>query len=208
MGEVPERDALIVARGRREVQEIARTPSGGEDGVAQSRERAERRRPAIPVGLGVGEGPRVAEGRIEIERVETDRGRQQQHGRQAAERTGVASTPEQHDECGHEREPEEASPGRETSEHPGRDGFPACRGQKGSRRKGEEEAVGVQRREDEADRVEREVEDDVVRAAAAQDRPRDLRQRPGGHRPAPLQMSAPATSVEPVTQASACAAAG
>ena len=33
MGKVPERDALVVAGARREVEKIARTPSGGEDGV-------------------------------------------------------------------------------------------------------------------------------------------------------------------------------
>ena len=184
VGDVPERDALVMSRPRgRDVQQIARTSSGGEQGVVQSCERAERRRAAIPVGLGAGERPGVAERRVQIERVETDRGRQQRHRRQASERAGVAPAPEQHDECGHEREPEQPRSRRETSEHSRRDSLPARRGEKGAGGEGEEEAVGVERREHEADGVEGEVEDDVVRATRAEDRPRDLRQRPGGYRP-------------------------
>ena len=76
-------------------------------------------------------------------------------------------------------------------------------------REREEEPVRVQRREHERHRVEGEVQHGVVRAAIAEERPRELARAPRRRRRAATsEMRTPATSVDPVTQASACASAG
>ena len=70
MGEVPERDALIVARGRREVQEIARTPSGGETASRSPASGPSGDAPRSQSAWALVNAQGVAEGRVEIERVE------------------------------------------------------------------------------------------------------------------------------------------
>src|SRR6185437_11139648 len=87
--------------------------------------------------------------------------------------------PQQHDEGRDEREPERA---RRDRGEPGGAGEPGPTARGGEERRDDEEQeerVGVERREDEGQRVERDEEDGVGGDALAEQRPRELAQEGG-----------------------------
>ena len=126
---------------------------------------------ALPVhALCIDERPRVAEVPIEVQRVRADCCRQQD---QRGERVQTAPVPEENHERRQKREPDQACPAREPAEHAGDERTALRRGKERTGGEREEEPVRVRSREDERDRVQRDEQDGVVRAALAEQRTRE-----------------------------------